>query len=329
MVSRRRVDSSGTTSGTWTCGSRPSISAIERHVPGLAPVIQLLAQPGRDLVVDARRVDRRVVAPVEREDQPRAAPGRPRPPPRCSDIAACRRPRGRRAASALCTWPSEAAAEASSVEARRTAAPVGPELGRHAPAHERPAHRRCRGSAAGPARPRTRPAARRGWSPASGPPSSAGPSARPGPRAARPHARPVERAAEEAGRRRTAPPARPRHRRPGRSGARGWPGCSRSRGRPGVQAIAQGRTASDVFQLVDQPLEQAQAAVPEARVAGVEAERGQQLAWRSVPPAPASRDSAARSPPAAARRRHRASSRGSRRTRRHRRRTATWTKCGM
>ena len=56
----------------------------------------------------------------------------------CS-LQASLRPSG---AVARWTWPSEAAAAASSSNSANRLAPAGPQLGRHAAAHERPAHRR-------------------------------------------------------------------------------------------------------------------------------------------------------------------------------------------
>ena len=69
MVRSRRVDSSASTCGTWMVGSSFSISRIEPDVLRLALIVELLAQPRPDLLGDLARIDGRVHAPVEREDE--------------------------------------------------------------------------------------------------------------------------------------------------------------------------------------------------------------------------------------------------------------------
>ena len=58
MVSRRRVDSSGIRSGTWMCGLAGQHVAVEAEMLRLLLVVELLAQPSRDLLVDPAGVDR-------------------------------------------------------------------------------------------------------------------------------------------------------------------------------------------------------------------------------------------------------------------------------
>ncbi len=64
---------------------------------------------------------------------------------------------------ARCTWPSDAACAASCSKLLNVACQSGAQLARHAPAHERPAHRRRVGLQLRPARRRIRAAARREW----------------------------------------------------------------------------------------------------------------------------------------------------------------------
>ena len=142
MVSSRRVESSGTTSGTWTSGSPRQHVRVEAHVPGLAPVVELLAQPGRDLLVDPVGVDRGVVAPVDGEDQPelaRSASTAARCSGYCS-LQARSRPSWQRRPGA--PGPARRRPRPRASKAAKLLLPVRAELGRHAAADERPAHRR-------------------------------------------------------------------------------------------------------------------------------------------------------------------------------------------
>ena len=68
-VSRRPVDSSGQTFGTRIASSSFSMSSIERDVPRLADVVELLAQARSDLDRDLARVDRRIETLADREQQ--------------------------------------------------------------------------------------------------------------------------------------------------------------------------------------------------------------------------------------------------------------------
>ena len=122
----------------------PEDVAVEAHVPGLAPVVELLAQAGRDLVVDQLGIDRRVVTPVEREDQPELGEvGLDRTlDPRILQLAGELAPVVR---TGLVDLAQRGRGRGLEIEAHEALLPVGPELGRHATAHERAAHGRCCG----------------------------------------------------------------------------------------------------------------------------------------------------------------------------------------
>ena len=73
MVSRRPVERAVSTTGTWIPGSPLQHLAIEGHVAGLALVVELLAQPCRNLGMNFAGIDGPVVAGVDREDEPELA----------------------------------------------------------------------------------------------------------------------------------------------------------------------------------------------------------------------------------------------------------------
>ena len=120
MVSRRRVTARARAPGTWTCALAAEHLAVEAEVPRLLLVVQLLAQAGRDLLVDPAGVDRGVVAAVEAEDQPELRRGRLRPPLPCSGIAACRRRSRPSWQLALWTWPERGGGRGARAGTRRS-----------------------------------------------------------------------------------------------------------------------------------------------------------------------------------------------------------------
>ncbi len=115
--------------------------AIERHVARLAPVVQLLAQALGQLLVDPGRVDRAVVAAIEAEDQPQLAKiGLDRALDARILQLAGQRPavlRGRPVDLA-----ERGGGRGVERELLEPALPARTKLGRHAPAHEGPAHGR-------------------------------------------------------------------------------------------------------------------------------------------------------------------------------------------
>ena len=115
--------------------------AVEAHVPGLEPVIQLLAQAGLDLLVDLVGVDRRVVAPVEGEDQAELGEVGLH---RGLDVRVLQLAGEVAAVLALgaVDLAEGGGGRGVEVEGGEAGLPVRAELGRHAAADERAAHRR-------------------------------------------------------------------------------------------------------------------------------------------------------------------------------------------
>jgi len=118
--------------------------AVERGVPRLAPVIQFLAQPLGDLGMDLVGADRRIETLADRENQLELV-----------DVGFQRRGHvgilqlaggvpavGQGRAMNL---TERSGKRGLLVEAAELALPIWPQLARHAPAHEGPAHGRCVG----------------------------------------------------------------------------------------------------------------------------------------------------------------------------------------
>ena len=118
----------------------PQHLAVEGHVPGLALVVELLAEPGRDLGVNLAGVDGPVVAGVDGEDQLELADVRRdrRCHVRVLQLAGERRAVMSRGAVHLAEGRRGRRVRLEFGEGRT---PVGAELGRHAALDEAPAHR--------------------------------------------------------------------------------------------------------------------------------------------------------------------------------------------
>ena len=103
--------------------------AVEPHVPGFEIVVELLAQPRRDLLQHLGGLDRRAHAAHGSRTAPRAGRGRLRPPTACPDIAAWRRARARHGSSrdapgrARPTPPPHARSSRTSLPSRAQAPP--------------------------------------------------------------------------------------------------------------------------------------------------------------------------------------------------------------
>ena len=126
MVSSRLVESSGTISGTRISASSWKINAVEPRVARLEIVIELLAQPRRDLLQHLRGLDRRAHAAMDRKQHAEL-----------SEVGLDRRLHVRilqlggerarhRGDRARCTWPSEADAAASCSKLANFASQSGP-----------------------------------------------------------------------------------------------------------------------------------------------------------------------------------------------------------
>ena len=141
IVSSRRVDSSGSGSGTATPASPCRIVAVEPHMRGLAPVIELLAQPVGDLGMDLSGGDGAVVALVEAHRELQLAQigfdrgAHVRILQLAGERRAVERPRPMHLAE-------RGGARRGLFEAAEPALPVGAEFAGHAAPDERPAHRR-------------------------------------------------------------------------------------------------------------------------------------------------------------------------------------------
>ena len=125
-------------------GFVPQHVGVKPHVLGLAPVIELLAQALGQLLVDPLGIDRAVVAAIEAEDQLQL---RQVGLDRALDAGILQLARQRPAivGERAMDLAERSGGRGIKRELLEPGAPVGPELGRHAAAHERSAHRRRRG----------------------------------------------------------------------------------------------------------------------------------------------------------------------------------------
>ena len=69
MVRSRRVESSGSATGTCTSGASGEDSTVEAHVTRLALVVELFAQPLAELLQNLARVDLRAEAALHGQDR--------------------------------------------------------------------------------------------------------------------------------------------------------------------------------------------------------------------------------------------------------------------
>ena len=147
---------------------------IEGHVAGLALIVELFAQPRRDLGVDLAGVDRPVVAGIDGEDQLELADvGRHRR----GHVGILQLAGERRAvvAGGAMHLAEGGGGHGLGLECGEGRAPVGAELGRHAALDECPSPWPAPATGGRRARRHIRRAGRRGPLRAAGPPSSAAP----------------------------------------------------------------------------------------------------------------------------------------------------------
>ena len=124
-------------------GFVPQHVRIKAHVPGLAPVIELLAQALGQLLVDPLRIDRAVVAPVDAEDQPELRQIRLDCALDARILQLARQQPAVMGGGAM-DLAERSGGRGLELEMLEAGLPVGAQLGGHAPAHERATHRRRR-----------------------------------------------------------------------------------------------------------------------------------------------------------------------------------------